>query len=221
MSIRTEILFLESVLEQTSSLEEALLIEQDLPTYVGRLCEGLELSGYEFRSTFTVDQLIEALEWVLLTDKRLSPAMEGFFGKAVGALKTAVTKGVASVKDAHHGFWYDYHSNRASKAHDTATRGKFSRKANEKYIKHYKKAAHHQLYADPKNYRADTIRQVGDASPIHGSRDAARKNLFTGRQASRNLLSKKKVRPVAPKPKHSPTMDMPTNPGRPRNVGAK
>jgi hypothetical protein len=219
MSVQAEIAFLESVLEHTLVLEEGLLTEQGVTNYVGRICEGLEAANYGFKAEFTLGQVIEALEFILEHDEGLSPAMEGFFSKALGAVKGAIAGGAAKVADAHHKYWYDSHKKQASKAYDKATQGEFSRKANEKYIKHSQKAAQHQLHADPKGYRADTIRQVGDNSPVHGSRDAARKNIYTGRQMS---LALQQTKPLAPKTaaakkllKPSATPDMQTNAGSP------
>jgi hypothetical protein len=219
MITKSEIMFLSSILEHTLPIEERLLTEQDVPVYVGRICEELETVEYKFCTDFTIGQLIEALDWIVAFDTTLDESKKGFFSKASGALKGVISKGLASAQDKYHGWRHNVNADNMSKAHSDATIDGFNPKANKRYIDSYQAAAKHQMYADPKEYKRSTAAQLADYGTTHGSEKAAHQLLYHGRQMRRVVVGMKPRGNSGPI--HSPTMDMPTNPGRPRSIKAK
>ena len=170
MSTRTEIQFLESVLEQSLALEEGLITEQAVDAYVGRLCDELEAVGYEIPEEFDLGEFLEVVERTIQADSELSEAQKGLFarmrGALKGALKGATAKGLAAAPKFVHTAFRRHHAKAAEKAMDAGD--------TKAYTHHYQQQVFHRKHEAPKDFKAAEAHRKSYEEPRIGSKKDAR-----------------------------------------------
>lgn len=166
--------FMNSLLEQQLSIEEGLHTHEDLQRYLNKVCFKLELAGYEFPDKFTIPQFIEGLETLIAEDKRLEEeGHKPFLQRAVGAVKGAMSRGLAALPAAAHNKLRKYHAAKADAAMDAG---------NEKaYVHHYQAQHFHLKHAKPEQHAQNLKTAQGNNELKPGSKKAARMNMHLNR----------------------------------------
>lgn len=179
---------MQTQLQEQLSVAEGLNTAKDVFAYVNRICESLEAVGYEVPSEFTLGDLIATVEDVIETkvskldedmwgDHVATQKKKSFFGRAVGAVKGAVKRGVASVNTKMR----RYHAAKADKALDVAANTqadpKDSDKAAKHYVKHYVKAQAYAKKLNPASHAQTSKDKMNDFGIKHGSPEDAKHRL--------------------------------------------
>lgn len=183
--------FLHSVLESQNSLEEerlslqeGLLTEEDVFKYVNRICVSLELEGYEVPESFELGQLLRAVEEEILApgaeldedswgDVLAAQKKKSFLGRAVGAVKGAISRGVTSAQTKLRRYHNTKAADAADKAVDPETSPKEAEKAAAQHAKHYVKGQALNKKLNPKTHAALSKEKETEFGYKHGSKEDA------------------------------------------------
>lgn len=185
MSTRDTTAFLQDLLEQQLSIEEGLNSKQAVIRYVGHICDSLEEVGYEVPEKFALGDLLKAIEEEVLSatasldedlwgDQMATQKKKSFLGRAVGAVKGAVKRGVTAI----HTKMRRYHAAKASaaldKAADPASSPKEVAKADKQHTKHYVKQQAYAKKLNPASAATTAAHKQAEFGIKHGSaQDAA------------------------------------------------
>jgi len=184
---------LQNILEQQLSLDEGLHSELDVIKFVDRICESLEAVGYALPEEFSVGELLKAIDEEILAegavldedswgDVLAGQKKKSFLGRAVGAVKGAVSRGVTSANTKLR----RYHAAKAEVAMDKATdptlSAKESDKAAKQHTKHYVKAQAFAKKTNPTSFADLAKGKEAEGHPEHGSAADARFRLYHARK---------------------------------------
>lgn len=190
MNTRDTTAFLQDLLASQTSLDEerisieaGLNTEDDVIRYVNRICVSLEQEGYELPESFELGEFVKALEEEIIPTFLAEDAppsavkKQGFLSRAVGAVKGAVSRGVASAQTKlrrYHGAKADA---AADKLIDPSASPKETAKAEKHYVKHYVKQQALVKKLNPETHAAATREKAATDNIKHGSKEDAHANV--------------------------------------------
>ena len=208
VTARETTLDLQNILEQQLSIEERLHTELDVIKFVDRICESLEAAGYALPEEFSIGELLKAIDEEVLVDGTVldedafaGEKKKSFLGRAVGAVKGAVSRGVTSIDTKLR----RYHGAKANAAMDTATdpnvSAKDSNKAAKQFTKHYVKQQAANKRLNPESHADLSKGKEAEFGIKHGSATDAAHQMYHARKMAWLLPAKKALQPAQQKAK--------------------